>query len=374
MTDVATAWPTHGMWRFGATLPIVDPGNLITLGEGDTPLLSATGPTLAGLPVGSLDLKAEHHNPTGSFKDRIAATAAAMVRERGLVGAVGTSSGNGGAAMAAYGARAGFPVVLFTVAGIVDGKLQQILAQGGRTHIVRRLGEEGGATWGVAPTIAEVATRAGWLAFLTGGNYAPEAMRGAETIADELLEQAPDADVVYAPVGGGGLLASIWRGYRRHRDAADCPRIVGVQPAGCRTLRRAVDGDFSALDGPITTTISGLQVAVLFDDQAVDAVGDSGGHVTEVTDEEAWAAQRVLAREEGVFVEPAGATAVAGVLQDIAAGRLDTADKVVALTTGAGHKDQAGVARLAADNPAITIDTADLSAVLAGCMTREVTA
>lgn len=374
MTQPDTAWPDRGMWRFGATLPVSEPSNLVTLGEGDTPVLPATGRTLSGLPLNSLHLKAEHHNPTGSFKDRIAATAATMVRERGLCGAVGTSSGNGGAAMAAYGARAGFPVVLFTVAGIVDGKLQQILAQGGRTHIVRRLGMEGGATWGVAPTIADVAAREGWLAFLTGGNYAPEAMRGAETIADELIEQIPDADVVYAPVGGGGLLASVWRGYRRHRDAAYCPRIVGVQPAGCRTLRRALEGDFAALDGPVTTTISGLQVAVLFDDQAVDAVGDSDGHVTEITDEEAWAAQRILAREEGVFVEPAGATAVAGVLQDVARGRLDPAARVMALTTGAGHKDQAAVASLAADNPAITIDTGDLARVLANITTREVTA
>lgn len=358
------AWPTRGMWRFGDVLPIADARNVVTLGEGDTPVLPVTGATLSALPIAGLLLKAEHHNPTGSFKDRIAATAASLIRERGMGGAVGTSSGNGGAAIAAYGARGGFPVVLFTVAGIVDGKLQQILAQGGRTHIVRQFGQAGGSTVDIARTIADMASQAGWLAFLTGGNFAPEAMRGAETVADELVEQAPDADVVYVPVGGGGLLASIWRGYRRHRDAADCPRIVGVQPAGCRTLGRAIDGDFSPLDGEVTTTISGLQVSVLFDDEAAAAVRESGGHVTEITDEESWHTQRILAREEGVFVEPAGATAVAGLLQDVAAGRVDRSTRAVAVMTGAGHKDPTSVARLAADNQATTIDVDELVGVM----------
>jgi threonine synthase len=358
------AWPSRGMWRFGDVLPIEDARNIVTLGEGDTPVLTVTGATLGALPIAELLLKAEHHNPTGSFKDRIAATAASLVRERGMGGAVGTSSGNGGAAIAAYGARAGFPVVLFTVSGIVDGKLQQILAQGGRTHIVRQFGQPGGSTANIAHTIADMAAQAGWLAFLTGGNFAPEAMRGAETVADELVEQAPDADVVYVPVGGGGLLASIWRGYRRHRDTADCPRIVGVQPAGCRTLGRAIDGDFSALDGEVTTTISGLQVSILFDDEAAAAVRQSGGHVTEITDEESWCTQRILAREEGVFVEPAGATAVAGLLQDVAAGRVDPSTRAVAVMTGAGHKDPVSVARLAADNQATTIDVDELVGVM----------
>lgn len=359
------AWPTRGMWRFGAHLQVCGPQDVVSLGEGDTPIIDAAGTTLRGLEGLEVFLKAEHQNPTGSFKDRIASTAASIVRSRGLGGAVGTSSGNGGAAMAAYGSRAGFAVVLFTVSGIVDGKLQQILALGGRTRIVTSLGQDGVPTGQVARTIAEVAERVGWLAFLTGANFAPESMRGAETIADELLEQAPDADVVYVPVGGGGLLASIWRGYRRMRDAEDCPRIVGVQPAGCRTLARAVSGDPSPLAGSVTTTISGLQVPLLFDDGAITAVVQSGGHVTEISDEEAWCAQRILAREEGVFVEPAGATALAGLLQDVRNGRIDRRTRAVVITTGAGHKDQAAVTRLGSDNPAVEITADDLAEDLA---------
>ncbi len=348
-----------GMWRHLTDLPVADARNIVTLGEGATPLLPVAGATLTRLAVGSLHVKAEHQNPTGSFKDRIASVAASMVVERGLHGAVGTSSGNGGAAIAAYGARAGFPVVLFTVSGIVDGKLQQILAQGGHTHIVRGMGSDGASGLSVAPRIADLAAERGWLAFLTGARFAPEAMQGAETIGMELAEEHPDADVVYAPVGGGGLLGSIWRGYRR--TGVTPPRLVGVQPAGCPTLKRAVDGDRSPWAQPVTTSISGLQVAMLFDHGAIDAVVESGGHVTEVDDRAAWSAQRVLAREEGLFVEPAGATALAGLLADVAARRVRPDDDVVVVTSGAGHKDPASAARLADGNTAHDIGPEDIT-------------
>ncbi len=367
--------PVRGMWRHLDLLPIDDPSHVVTLGEGDTPLLATVGPTLTGLGVGSLQLKAEHQNPTGSFKDRIGSVAASIIVRDGLAGAIGTSSGNGGAAIAAYGARAGFPVVLFTVSGIVDGKLQQILAHGAAANIVERFGSDGAATDGVAPTIARLAADHGWLAFLTGARYAPESMRGAETIAFELAEQHPDATAVYVPVGGGGLLGSIWRGYRRLRGAdAALPRLIGAQPAGCPTLRRGLAGELAVLPDPVTTTISGLQVAVLFDHGAIDAVTDSGGHVVEVTDEQAWAAQRLLAREEGVYVEPAGATALAGALADAGEGRLDADDEVVVVTSGAGHKDPNAAARMANDNPPRNVDASQVAEMFAAMRTEPSTA
>lgn len=340
-----------GMWRFREHLPVDHLTDIVTLGEGDSPLIPATGPTLGSLPLGSIAFKAEHTNPTGSFKDRIASVAASLIRQRGLMGAVGTSSGNGGAAIAAYGARAGFPVVLFTVAGIVDGKLQQILAHGASAHMVEGFGERPGQ--GVAPTIFRMAGEAGWYPFLTGGRYAPEAMQGAETIAFEITEAHPTASSVYVPVGGGGLLASIWRGFQR--TGGPIPGLVGVQPEGCPTLSRAIAGDQTPLTEPITTSVSGLQVSVLFDDDTASAVTQSGGHNTEVSDEDIWSAQALLAREEGLFVEPAGATALAGLLKDLVNGRLDRDDDVIVVLSGAGHKDGTAVARLGADNPPLRI-------------------
>ena len=112
----------------------------IASGAGDTPLLAPAGPTLSRLGIGSLRLKAEYRNPTGSFKDRIADEAAQIIARDDLRGAIGTSSGNGGAAIAAIGARAGFPVVLFTTSGIVDGKLARIAAYGATVCVLHDIG------------------------------------------------------------------------------------------------------------------------------------------------------------------------------------------------------------------------------------------
>jgi threonine synthase len=209
-----------------------------------------------------------------------------------------------------------------------------------------------------------MANEQGWLAFLTGARYAPEAMRGAETIAFELATQRPAATAVYVPVGGGGLVASIWRGYRRMGLIP--PRIVGVQPAGCPTLSRGVQGDLGVLSEPITTTVSGLQVPILFDFDAVPAVTESGGHVVEVSDEQIWGAQRLLSREEGLFVEPAGAAATAGLLADIVADEVAFGDDVVVVLSGAGHKDPTSANRLSGGNQARRIEAAQVSAILAG--------
>lgn len=344
------------MWRFASLLPVKDLSTVVYLGEGDTPLVPASGPTLTRLPVRSISFKAEYQNPTGSFKDRIAAVATALIRENGLNGAVGTSSGNGGAAMAAYGARAGFPVVLFTTTGIVDGKLSQILAHGAKAHVLDfRPGGEG-----VATTLARLADEYGWLAFLTGARFAPEAMRGAETISYELAEQHPGASTVYVPVGGGGLLGSIWRGYRRLGVAP--PRLVGVQPDGCAILTRGLAGVLEPI-GQITTTVSGLQVPFLFDYGPLDAVRDTDGRAVDVSDEDIWKAQALLAREEGLFVEPAGATALAGLLADVAAGRVGPDEDVVVILSGAGHKDPTAVSRMAGDNAPVHITPDDIVTV-----------
>lgn len=361
------------MWVYADQLPTVTPEHRVTLGEGGTALLRADGPTLGeihGTRAIAIQVKAEYQNPTGSFKDRIAAIAASLVIDRGMGGVIGTSSGNGGAAMAAYGAKAGIPVLLFTSSGMPEGKLQQVLAHGTRVHVVERFGQgDEGERNPVADTIAELAGTHAWLAFLTGANYAPEAMRGAETIAFELAEQAPAADAIYAPVGGGGLLASIYRGYRRLHDAGSAtrvpiPRIVGVQPAGCPTIARAITGDPSPYRGPMATTVSGLQVRTLFDDEAVDAVTTTGGHVVEISDEQAWHAQKVLAREEGVFVEPAGATAMAGLLADLETGRVDDGANVVVIASGAGYKDVSALARLNADAHVPTVQASDIAGIM----------
>jgi threonine synthase len=344
----------RGMWRYRERLPLLDPANIVTLGEGATPLVQ-----LPHSGLGSLHVKCEHLNPTGSFKDRIASVALSVVRERGLTGCVGTSSGNGGAAAAAYAARAGATAALFALADTAEPKLRQIRALGAQVTLVDGLGHDASATDAAATAIAGIAAERGLMPLLTGGRFSPEAMEGATTIAYELADEAPATTAVYVPVGGGGLLSAIARGYTATAETATAetatstrPRIVAVQPSGCPTMRPALAGDLTGLKEPCTTTVSGLQVAILFDGLgALEAITGTGGHLTEVSDEQIAEAQRLLAREHGLLVEPAGATAYAGVLADLAAGRLSTSDKVIVIATGAGYKDANALALLAGDAP-----------------------
>lgn len=330
---------TAGIWRWHSRLPLSDPAHAITLGEGDTPVLE--------LPDIPARVKCEHLNPTGSFKDRIAAVALSLAGERSLRGVLGTSSGNGGAAAAAYGARAGLSVVLLALASTPAAKLDQIRAAGATVRLVDGLGHDARTTEQIAAKVVAVAAEHGYLPFLTGARYAPQIMTGARTIAYELAEQCPDATHVYAPVGGGGLYASLWRGYR---DLGTLPRLVAIQPSGCPTVRDALAGGPGRLAEPSSTAISGLQVASLFDEDVPAAIADSGGHLTEVSDEQVLAAHAQLGRA-GVLVEPAGAAALAGLTDDLASGRIDAGARPVVVATGAGWKDPAALHRLAGDAP-----------------------
>ncbi len=340
--------PRTGVWRHFDRLPLTSPDSIVSLGEGDTPLIDLTAALGARLGLAQLVAKAEDRNPTGSFKARIATVAYSIVRERGLAGTVGTSSGNGGAAAAAYAAAAGSRAVLFTLSGIADVKAQEIRALGGTATQVDGIGHDAASTTAVADTVARAAAAQGFYPMLTAFRYAPEAMTGVETIAFELAEQAPHLTHVYVPVGGGGLLTGVHRGFEQYTGSPG-PRFVGVHPSG-GPLQRALDGHPEGISGPVTTRVSGLQMAALYDTAgAMDAIRSSGGHVTEVPDEEIMTAQRLLARSHGLLVEPAGATAIAGLLADVRHERLEPGARVAVVLTGAGYKDAGALARLAGD-------------------------
>lgn len=354
-----------GMWRYRSRLPVPEDAAPVWLGEGGTPLVPLAGAAVAATGA-EVAIKCEHLGPTGSFKDRIAAVAVTLAAHRGLRGLAGTSSGNGGAAAAAYATRAGLPLQLFALAGVPRGKLDQLRALGARVAVVDGVGFDAVATERTALAVASRSAAAGVFPFLTGGRFSREAMEGAKTIAYEVLEQAPGVDVVYAPVGGGGLLAALGRGFRELRAlGVHTPRIVAVQPSGCATLARALAGDPRGLREPATTGISGLQVAILFDPVgAPEAVRSSGGHLVEVSDDEVAVAQELLVRENGVLVEPAGATAFAGLLADARDGRLPADERAVVIGTGAGYKDDRALARLAGDDDVPLIDLAQLEEYL----------
>lgn len=358
---------TGRMWKYFDRLPLEFEASIVSLGEGGTPLLDVSATIGNEIGLGSLVLKAEHLNPTGSFKARIASLAVSLVRERSLAGLVGTSSGNGGAAGAAYAAAAGSRIVLFTLSDTLAMKRLEISAVGGWAFRVDGVGHDAASTREVADMIAAAAQAANYYPMLTGYHYAPEAMTAVETIAFEIADERPGLTEVYAPVGGGGLLTGLHRGFARElaETGATIPKIIGAHPVGASALPIALAGDASGMATSVTTSVSGLQMAVLFDpDGAVAAVQETGGRPCAITDEEIWQAQKMLATRCGVLVEPAGATALAGVIADARDGLLDTQSHVGAILCGAGYKDTASLSRMVAPTEPPVIHASEVASVL----------
>lgn len=330
-----------------------------SLGEGDTPVIELPAVAeRAGLP--RVWAKAEWMNPTGSYKDRIAAATMRAAIGRGARGWVGTSSGNGGAAMAAFGARSGLPGFLCVAADAPAEKLASIVPYGTSMLPMTELGPT------EMDAIERLADEFGLQLAITAYRYNPVGMAGAEAIGEELARQGPFTHV-YVPTGGGGLLCAVARGLARSAsdaEAAAPPRVVVAQPAGCAPVARHVEGELDAPRvGGCTSLVSGLQLPDPPDGVlAAEAVRASGGWGCSVTDDATWAAQELLARGDGVFVEPASALAVAAILADVASGRLTAADRPVAVLTGSGLKD---LRRFAATSREPPLGIADLRELLA---------
>lgn len=325
----------------------------LSLGEGGTPVLRL-GALASRCGVPEVWAKAEWVNPTGSYKDRIASATMGAAIRRGARGWVGTSSGNGGAAMSAYGARAGLPGFLCVAADAPPEKLRSIMPYGAALLPMAELGLT------EMDEIGQLALEHDLQLAITAYRYNAEGMAGAEAIGEELARQGSFTHV-YVPTGGGGLLVAVARGLAR--AAGPTPQVICVQPAGCAPVVRYLEGGLAtpAVDA-CESAISGLQLPAPPDGQlAANAVRASGGWGCAVTDQAAWDAQDLLAVGEGVFVEPAAATAAAAIIDDIAAGRLTASDRPLCILTGTGLKD---LRRFTPARPQPPMQLADLRAVL----------
>lgn len=342
----ASSWrpSTDGSTRYDELL--LPPGvPRVSLGEGSTSLL----------PLADAYVKCEHINPTGSYKDRIASVGISLGVARGASGWVGTSSGNGGAAFAAYGARAGLSGRLFTVDGVVREKLAQVLAFGVDVHEVEGFGQDPDIEARVFAAVSELAREDHLVLGITASAYNAPAMAGVRSIAFEIAEQLGDAPpAVYVPSGGGGLAASLWDGFvewQRLGFATRTPRMVVVQAAGCAPIHLAHTAGASTVT-PIpssTTTISGLQLTNPPDgDAALAAVRQSGGRTIAVDDDAVYEGARVLAEGHGLFVEPAAAAGWAAYTAEPIPGS-------VVILTGSGLKTL-GETAPAVDHHRITLD------------------
>lgn len=335
-TFVAAAGdPAPGMWRWRATLPVPDHERPVHLGEGDTPLIASERPDAWGA-VPGLSFKCETANPTGSFKDRPAAVALSMARAWGVPGVVTASSGNAGASVAAYAARAGMEAHVFVPAYASPDKRAQIGVYGAQIEAVPGSREE------AKREAIQTAAKEG-VAYASHA-YHPCFLLGQETVAWELWEQldgkAPDWYVV--PVGQGVHLLGMWLGFRRLRRAGlvdRIPRLVGVQAALLAPVCEAFEAgleDVPGLELTSPTLAEGLAIPKPIRGQRVlEAIRSSGGNCVSVSEEQISAARREAALQ-GFYIEPTSATALAAV--EIVHQMAAPEDVIVVPLTGSGLK------------------------------------
>lgn len=353
------------MWHYFDLLPIARHADVVSLGEGATPLVSA--PALAQRHgFAELLVKNETANPTGSFKDRQVSVGISRAKELGARTVTAVSSGNVACAVSAYAARAGMRAVLFMHGQAGAGKIAQAAVYGAT---VLRIDSPSPAR--VFRLCLNACERWGWRHLSTAGMYEPFNVEGSKTIAYELYQQTGGGlpDWIVAPVGGGGLLGGVWRGLldlRRLGLIERLPRLVGVQAAGCAPLCEAVEHGWSFLESlehpwaEPDTIAGGIADDILFDGHTVlPAIRTTDGMALAVTDPEIARGLRTLAETEGLLCELTCAVVIAALPQLAEAAR---GQRICVLLTGSGIKE---LPYLSAHAPETPLIAPDLDAVAA---------
>ncbi len=314
--------------RYRDWLPLTDTDPVITLGEGSTPLVPAEElSTVLGCEVW---LKVEGSNPTGSFKDRGMTVAISVAAGAGSKAVVCASTGNTSASAAAYASRGGLqPLVLLPAGRIATGKLAQAIVHGAKVVQIE-------GNFDDCLTLARALADEFPVALVNSVN--PVRIEGQKTAAFEIVDALGDApDLHVLPVGNGGNITAYWRGYTEYARAgraAGTPRMWGFQASGAAPL---------VLGHPVRnpeTVATAIRIGnPASTELAIAAKEESGGLFEAVGDDEILAAQAFLASREGVFVEPASAAGVAGLLAKHARGEVDSGQLITVTVTGHGLKD-----------------------------------
>src|ERR1043165_204909 len=326
------------LWRYREVLPVEDDANIVTLGEGWTPLLRADR---LGHSVGVADLyiKDEGQNPTQSFKARGMATAVSMAKELGASKLAVPSAGNAAGALAAYAARGGLECFIFMPRDTPLANVVECQQTGAHVTLMEGLITDCGAEVGRRKE-AE-----GW--FDVSTLKEPYRVEGKKTLGYELAEQLnwELPDVIIYPTGGGTGLIGMWKAFDEMEQmgwiSSKRPRMVTVQAAGCAPIVTAFQkGERFAAEFPnAATTASGLRVPKAIGDFLIlDALRTSGGAAIAVTDEELIAATREIGAAEGVFCAPEGAACLPALKKLMESGQVSESDRVVLFNTGSGVK------------------------------------
>jgi threonine synthase len=326
------------MWRYREVLPVENDENLVTLGEGWTPLLR-TERLGQKLGLRNLYIKDESQNPTQSFKARGMTAAVSMAKELGARKLAVPSAGNAAGALAAYAARAGLECFIFMPRDTPRANVVECEQTGAHVTLMDGLITDCGAEVGRRKE-AE-----GW--FDVSTLKEPYRIEGKKTLGYELAEQLgwKLPDVIVYPTGGGTGLIGMWKAFDEMEKlgwiGAERPRMVTVQAAGCAPIVTAFEeGKRFADEFPNAATVaSGLRVPRAIGDFLIlDALRESGGTAIAVTDEELIAATREIGAAEGLFCAPEGAACLPALRKMIAAGQVERDERVVLFNTGAGVK------------------------------------
>lgn len=326
--------------RYREFLPVTDKTPLISLHEGNTPLIHA--PRLSEQLGVQLYVKYEGLNPTGSFKDRGMVMAVAKAVEEGSKTIMCASTGNTSAAAAAYAARSGLRcIVLIPSGNIALGKLAQAIAYGAEVIAIDGNFDE-------ALDIVREITAGEPITLVNSVN--PYRIEGQKTAAFEICDVLGDApDILAIPVGNAGNITAYWRGFKEYQAAGKAkrlPHMYGFQAAGAAPL---VLGHPVANPETIATAIRIGNPASK--EGAQNAIRESDGLVDSVTDEEILQAYQLLAKSEGVFCEPASAASLAGIIKLRKAGKLQEGATVACVLTGNGLKDPNIALKLVGEEP-----------------------
>ena len=316
--------------KYRDRLPIHDDTRIISLGEGNTPLIRLNNiPRALGKDV-DIYVKYEGLNPTGSFKDRGMTMAVTKAVEEGSKAIICASTGNTSAAAAAYAARAGIAAfVLIPDGKIAMGKLAQAMMHG--SHIIQIKGNFDDGMQLVKEVGSEVAVT-------IVNSINPYRLQGQKTAAFEIVEElecAPDYHCL--PVGNAGNITAHWMGYSEYFENGiikNRPKMVGYQASGSAPFMRG-----EMVDDPETVATAIRIGHPQSWDKAWKVKDESKGWFDECSDEEILAAQKLLAVNEGVFCEPASATSLAGAIRDVKSGKIEEGSKIVCTLTGHGLKD-----------------------------------
>jgi len=332
------------VWKYKEFLPVFDDTKIVTLKEGGTPLYRCErlGKELR---IKNLYVKNEGANPTGSFKDRGMTVGVSKALELGVKAVVCASTGNTSASLAAYAAKAGLPCIVLIPAGkIALGKLAQAMMYGAIVVGVK-------GNFDIALQMAVNTSKQVGLYLLNSIN--PFRIEGQKTaafeICDQLGWQVPDRVVL--PVGNAGNITAYWKGFKELKALGlveKLPKMVGVQAAGASPIAKAFAANSATIE-PVKdpeTVATAIRIGNPVNwKRALNALRESNGTALTVTDDEIIKAQKLLARKEGIFIEPASAASIAGLKKLVGNGEVVVDETIVCVATGHGLKDPEAAVR-----------------------------